>query len=158
RIVAAIGREQKPPILREDHAAGALEGVRRAVLPTYRLESPGTSAISSAALHLGKHSAPPPMIMDDRVLDLVQLHIEVSYTTVRHPHLSRHSHLLRHALVLRHALLFGHTLLFRHIHLSSILLRSSTLPLRRVQRELAVDMSHSNRFAGSSANFSTDTP
>src|SRR5215831_11485483 len=50
RIVAAIAREQKPPIRREDHAGCTLEGVRRAVLPAYRLESPGAGATSDEAV------------------------------------------------------------------------------------------------------------
>src|SRR4029453_2243861 len=108
-IVAAIGRKQKPPIRREDHAARALEGVRRAVLPAYRLESPGTGAASRATVDFGNYSARRPMIMDDRVLDFVRLHIEMSDMSVRHPHLFRHSHVLRHALLLEHFLLFRHT-------------------------------------------------
>ena len=78
RIVAAIGCKQKATIRREDDAARALEGVRRALLAADRLERPGAGAASSNTFHLGKRAVRISMIMQDRVFDLVRLHVEMS--------------------------------------------------------------------------------
>src|SRR5262249_61009921 len=54
RIVAAIGREQKPPIRGENDAARALEGIGRALLAADRLERSGTGAARGASFRLPK--------------------------------------------------------------------------------------------------------
>src|SRR5262249_27228935 len=63
RIIAAVGREQKAPIRREDDAARALEGVGRAFLTADWLERSGTRAARVATLRLGKFSACIAMIV-----------------------------------------------------------------------------------------------
>src|SRR5260221_2069204 len=85
RIVAAIGREQKPPIRREDDTTCTFKGVRRAVLTTDRLERPRSRTTSGATFHFRKRAARSAMIMYDAVLDLVRLHVEGS--AIRRAHL-----------------------------------------------------------------------
>src|SRR5262249_15034434 len=109
RIVAAIGREKKPPIRCEDDAACALKGVRRAFLAADWLEGPGARAAREATFHLGKRAARRPVIVYDCVLDFIRLNVEMSRLSVGHAHLFRHARLFRHA----------H--LFRHIHRSCLL-------------------------------------
>src|SRR5262249_53743455 len=87
RIVAAIGREQKPPIRCEDDAACALKGVRRAFLAADWLESPGTRAAREATLYLGKRAVRRAMIVYDRVLDFIRLSVEMSHMPLGHAHL-----------------------------------------------------------------------
>jgi hypothetical protein len=83
RIVTAIGREQKPPIPREDDAACALKGVRRALLATDWLESPGTGSTCGHAFDLGKLTAPRPTKVHDSVAGLVRLQVEMPATLIR---------------------------------------------------------------------------
>src|SRR5262249_1579025 len=78
RIVTAIGREQKPPIRRQDDATCAFKSVRRAFLPADRPESPGPGTARGATFYLRKRAARRPTIVHDTVLDLVRLHVEVS--------------------------------------------------------------------------------
>src|SRR5262249_61291570 len=65
RIVAAIGRKQKPTIRREDDTPRAFEGVRCAVLAADRLERSGTWAAAQESLHLGQLAIRRQMIVDD---------------------------------------------------------------------------------------------
>src|SRR5262249_52634331 len=80
RIVAAISREQKPPIERENDAACAFEGVRRAVLATDWLERPGPAAAGADTFHLGERAISITTIVDNGILDLIGLHVEGSAT------------------------------------------------------------------------------
>src|SRR5262245_6274838 len=83
RIVAAVGREQKLPVRREDDATGAFKGVRRALLATDRLESPGTGAAGEDTFNLGERAFCIATIVDNGILDLVRLHVERSATMIR---------------------------------------------------------------------------
>src|SRR5215813_11935135 len=100
RVVSAIGRKQTPSIGRDNDAGRALKGIRRALLAADRLESSGTRAAREATLHLGKLAVHRTLIVHNRVPSLIRLHIEMSYTLIRHPRFLRHTHFFRHIALL----------------------------------------------------------
>src|SRR5262249_27963522 len=102
RVVAAVGREEEAPIRRQNDAAGALEGIWRAVLAADRLENAGAGAAGGDALDLGNRPVRASLVMHDDVLDLIRLHVEMPAVHLRLHHLLRHARLLRHAHLFRH--------------------------------------------------------
>src|SRR5262249_24486282 len=87
RIVAAVGREQKLPIRREDDAARAFKSVWRALLTADRLEGPGTGAAGGDTFHLGQRALCIPMIVADGIADFVGLRVERSTAIIGPPRL-----------------------------------------------------------------------
>src|SRR4029077_19637370 len=96
RIVAAIRREQETSIRGQDDAGGTLEGIRRALLAADRLERSGTGTASEDTFGLGNRTVRRPREMNDRVLNLVGLHVEMPTMLHRPTHVFRFAHLLRH--------------------------------------------------------------
>ena len=75
RVIAAVGRKQKPTMRREDDAACALKRVRCAFLAADRLEHSGTGTACRQTSHLGKFAARRSMIVHYGVAGLIRLHV-----------------------------------------------------------------------------------
>src|SRR6516162_7292778 len=73
RVVAAVGRQKKPSIWREDNAIRAFESVGRALLAADRFEHSRTGAARGSTIHLGNCAVRGPPEVDDEVLWLVRL-------------------------------------------------------------------------------------
>src|SRR5260370_17978020 len=137
-IVAAVGSKQKATIRRETDTARILVVVRPADVVD-GADEPRTGAPCRETFHLGKRAVRAPLVVDNRVLDFVGLHVEISWASFRHGTVFHHHCLFRHLALLWLGLTKGLGLTLHEASPLSLQCRVSidVDPIRRLRRHVA---------------------